>query len=47
MRRGRFGTAKALAGLRQRLETEEDAHVKVEIDEAMRKAEKSCAVVSD
>ena len=42
---GRIGTAEALAGLRRRLSIEEDAQVKAEIEEAIREAEKSCAVV--
>lgn len=43
---GRIGTAEALAGLSRRLGIEEDTHVKVEIEEAMSEAEKSCYVVS-
>ncbi len=42
---GRIGTAEALAGLRQRLSIEEDAHVKLEIEEAISKAERSCSLV--
>ena len=44
---GRIGTAEAIAGLRRRLGIEEDTHVKVEIEEAISEAEKSCSVVSD
>jgi len=44
---GRIGTAEALAGLRRRQGSEEDTHVKVEIEEAISEAEKSCSVVSD
>jgi epoxyqueuosine reductase len=43
---GRIGTPEALAGLRQRLAIEEDAQVKVEIEEAIRGAEKQCSVVA-
>jgi len=43
---GRIGTTEALVGLRRRLGIEEDTHVKMEIDEAIREAEKSCCVVS-
>jgi len=43
---GRIGTAEALAGLRPRLGIEEDAQVKVEIEEAIRGAEKQCSVVA-
>jgi len=43
---GRIGTPEALAGLRQRLGIEEDTHVKVEIEEAVSEAEKSCYVLS-
>lgn len=42
---GRIGTAEALAGLRRRLGIEEDAHVKSEIEEAIREAENSCSVM--
>jgi epoxyqueuosine reductase len=44
---GRIGTPEALTGLRRRLGTEEVTQVKLEIEEAIREAEKSCAVVSD
>lgn len=44
---GRIGTHEALAGLRQRQGIEVDAHVKEEIEEALREVEKSCSVVSD
>jgi epoxyqueuosine reductase len=40
---GRIGTLEALAGLRGRLGSEKDAHVKVEIEEAISEAEKSCS----
>jgi epoxyqueuosine reductase len=42
---GRIGTAEALAGLRRRLSIEEDTRVKVEIEEAIREAEKRCSLV--
>jgi epoxyqueuosine reductase len=44
---GRIGTAEAVDALRRRLGSEEDTHVKVEIEEAIGEAERSCAVVSD
>ena len=40
---GRIGTAEALARLRRPLGVEDDCHVKTEIDETMREAEKSGA----
>ena len=40
---GRIGTGEAVDGLRQRLSIEKDAHVRTEIEEAMREAEKSGA----
>jgi epoxyqueuosine reductase len=43
---GRIGTAEALAGLRRRQGIEADTHVKLEIEEAVSDAEKSCCVVS-
>ncbi len=43
---GRIGTPEAIAGLRGRLAIEEDAHVKVEIKEAISEADKSCATGS-
>jgi epoxyqueuosine reductase len=43
---GRIDTAEALAGLRRRLSVEEDTRVKVEIEEAIRGAEKQCSVVA-
>jgi epoxyqueuosine reductase len=44
---GRIGTAEALAGLHRRLGNEKDAHVRSEIEKAIREAENSCATVSD
>jgi epoxyqueuosine reductase len=44
---GRIGTAEAADALRRRLGIEEDAHVKVEIEEAMNDTEKSCSVVPE
>jgi hypothetical protein len=41
-----IGTPEALAGLRRRLVVEEDAQVKLEIEEAISEVEKSCCVVS-
>jgi len=43
---GRIGTPEALAGLRRRMGIEEDAHVKLEIEEAISEAEKSCSIMT-
>ena len=44
---GRIGTAEALAGLHRRLGIEEAGHVKTEIEDAIREAEKSCAAAPE
>jgi hypothetical protein len=42
---GRIGITERLAGLHRQLQIEEDDHVKLEIEEAIGEAEKSCPVV--
>jgi hypothetical protein len=44
---GNIDSAEAIDALRRRMGIEEDAHVKLEIEEAIRDAEKSCATGSD